>query len=606
MGSDCVYNNLHSFPRGVIWVSENWMPEDNKFVEMFKKRGIVNYLILRSGQSKIPAECMSALFFELQLSDDVVDAILIIVRKYNIDVSNALVVSDDLSCLKVVLDAFPSVNTFDWNHAVNYICNEVGFSQLPVDLKGSIDFDFEKYQRLFASPYTRGDSMAMLRDSIDVPFARLELVKRLLNIGTTATLNEAFAICSSPDSQEIPEIKLLLARMYLDGIVVEPNVDFAYALVMELDYGEHPELCFTAVKILFLIGATDSYSAAVELCKTFFNRDKRLLIILADEYFTGKHVSRDITAAIDYYSRAVNAGIDKAFNGLADALLARQAKGDVNRAFEILNQRPDDPWSMMRLARMYRDGTGIEKNIDFAKSLFAKAADMGVDKAKDELIKLVITYNMDEGDVTKLAEDPEYIYQCAKRLASDPTKVDEAISEYLKIVDYKPAAVNECADLLVKRNRKGDSEKAFSMVKSASDSGNLWAQGRVARFYRDGIHVEADLDVAIGYMRIPAERGIKWAREEMVAMLLDRGEADDIREAFSLRQDGAYEEDGWSQIHLARMYRDGVGTDRDLGKAILLMRSASKKGISQAKVELRRLLTERGLPEDKIELKKSV
>ncbi len=606
LGSDCVCNNIHSPLRGIIWATSTWFPDNDKFLDMFKKRGMVNYLILSDESLDPPDECVVSLFMDYRLSNDVSGSVAEIVEKVRLNVVNVLLVCDDLRFINIVLGKFPNINTSDFVHAINYICNVVGFSQLPLINSNVMDFDFEKYRRLTSSPYTYGESMAMLRDSIDVPFARVELVKRLWSIGTAASLNEAFAVCSRPDSQESSELRLFLARMYVDGIVVEPNVEMANAILMDVAFNEHPELCIDAVRIFFALGSAEYYSRGVALCKAYANKDVRLLLFLANEYFTGKHIKRDMSQAINYYSQAALSGADGGWNGLADALLNRRAEGDVEQASAILTRRSEiDPWATMRLARMYRDGVGFEKDLGKAINLFADAANRGVVQSKNEFIRLVIKNNIDCGDVMNLVDDPDYIYQNARKLSSDSTTIDEAINEFLKIIDVKPAAVNECADLLVKRNRKGDPEKAFSMVKAASDGGNLWAQGRVARFYRDGICVEADIDVAIGYMRLPAERGIKWARDEMVAMLMDRGNPEDLQEAFSFRQDGAYEEDGWNQIHLARMYRDGVGTVRDINKAILLMRSAARKDISQAKVELRRLLIERGLPEDKNELKKT-
>ena len=72
----------------------------------------------------------------------------------------------------------------------------------------------------------------------------------------------------------------------------------------------------------------------------------------------------------------------------------------------------------------------------------------------------------------------------------------------------------------------------------------------------------------------------------------------DLKEALNVASDFSVEGDPSATGRLARMYRDGKGVERDLDKAIALMRQAANKNIGWAKNELIDLLLKRNREED--------
>ena len=109
-----------------------------------------------------------------------------------------------------------------------------------------------------------------------------------------------------------------------------------------------------------------------------------------------------------------------------------------------------------RIARMYRDGRGVEKDLTKASELMKKAAEQELYWAKWEYFNILWMINTPESLKT--------------------------------MIEY------------------GQSE---------SDKGNLELRARLGRAYRDGKGVPKDLNKAIELMHPAADKGIGWAKKEL-------------------------------------------------------------------------------------------
>ena len=79
---------------------------------------------------------------------------------------------------------------------------------------------------------------------------------------------------------------------------------------------------------------------------------------------------------------------------------------------------------------------------------------------------------------------------------------------------------NEFFDILWKRGLIDDLREAFEVSSAFSSLGDGPATGRLARAYRDGKGVDKDIEKAIEFMRIAGEKGVGWAKNELVDMLM--------------------------------------------------------------------------------------
>lgn len=186
-----------------------------------------------------------------------------------------------------------------------------------------------------------------------------------------------------------------------------------------------------------------------------------------------------------------------------------------------------DPEMKFKLARMYKMGIGTGKDMDKYMVNLKELMLGGSNKAKYEWIRNVID-----------------------------RKVSDEYEEALKLLD------------------ESDSQ----------------LRGYLAKMYSRGQGVKQDLDKAIELMGSSAEDGLGWARNELTDLLVQRNKGDDVKQAFEKCSDFASEGDLWAKGRLARMYRYGIGTKKDMDKAKSLMSEAAEGGVPWARKEIEEIL----------------
>jgi TPR repeat protein len=105
----------------------------------------------------------------------------------------------------------------------------------------------------------------------------------------------------------------------------------------------------------------------------------------------GQGTQKDPAAAEDILRRAAEAGLPTAQYDLADMLINGEAGApDPKAALPLLAQaaQAHHPIAEYRLGVFYEEGTLVEKNLGFARTLYTDAAARGVPDAKVRLAKL--------------------------------------------------------------------------------------------------------------------------------------------------------------------------------------------------------------------------
>ena len=158
-------------------------------------------------------------------------------------------------------------------------------------------------------------------------------------------------------------------------------------------------------------------------------------------------------------------------------------------------------------------------------------------------------------------------------------------------------------DAMIKGKTNINSERTVSDCFKLVEQKNPLGYGSLARLYREGKGVEKDLDKAIEWMRRAADCRIEWARFELFDLLWRRSNSDDLIEMKTVAEEYAREGNADSMLRLGRMYRDGKGVEKDLDKAIDMMRKTAEKIQGWSRNELVDMLWKRGTPEDFEEMK---
>lgn len=181
--------------------------------------------------------------------------------------------------------------------------------------------------------------------------------------------------------------------------------------------------------------------------------------------------------------------------------------------------------------------------------------------------------------------------------------LDYSIEWMRKAVESRESmSWNEFVDCLLERGTEEDLEEAFTIATDFATDGAPGINIRLARMYRDGKGTTRDLDKAIEWMQIAYQNEEQWSWNELID-LLERCSGIYLERAYAIASDYAERGDPGANVRLARMHYRGMGAERNLDKAIEIMRVAADKGNRYGMNELVDYLLERDKPEDVIEAK---
>ncbi|MCB5266468.1 MAG: hypothetical protein LHW41_09590, partial [Candidatus Cloacimonetes bacterium] len=294
--------------------------------------------------------------------------------------------------------------------------------------------------------------------------------------------------------------------------------------------------------ILWRIGTPEAHEEMISVATAFAEAgDGNAMGRLGRAYRDGKGVPRDLDKAAEWMRKASDKNVGWAKNELFDILWKINTPESHKEMISVAKvfAEAGDGGAMGRLGRAYRDGRGVEQDLDKAAEWMRKAADKNVKWAKNEL-----------------------------------------------------------CDILWKMNTADSLAEMLELVVPLAESGDGRAMNQLARAYRDGKGVEKDLDKAAEWMEKAAKKNIWWAKNELFNILLDLDTYESHTSMISIATKFAMEGDGSAMLHLGRMYRDGKGTEKDLDKAVEWMKKAVEKNTGRAKLELTDVLLARGSKED--------
>ena len=231
-------------------------------------------------------------------------------------------------------------------------------------------------------------------------------------------------------------------------------------------------------------------------------------------------IDRDLEKAASCMRSAIERGAIVAVGELFDILWRIDTPDALKEAKELAEMYAEkgDGNAMGRMGRAYRDGKGVEKDLNKAAEWMRKAANQNLGWATWELFDILW------------------------RIGT-PTSYEEMIT----------------------------------LARPLAESGNRELQGRMARAYRDGRGVDRDLNTAAEWMRKAANQNLGWAKNELFDILIRINTPQSSSEAFTVAKTFAESGDVGAMGRLGRAYRDGKGVEKDLNKAAEWMRKAADK-----------------------------
>ena len=144
--------------------------------------------------------------------------------------------------------------------------------------------------------------------------------------------------------------------------------------------------------ILWRIDTPASLEEMISVATAFAEAgDGGAMVRLGRAHRDGKGVSKNPIKSATYFSAAVNRNVKWAINELYDVVVINNLSGynleDIVKKIEVLAESRDVN-AMGHLGLAYRDGKGVERDINLSEEWMKKAADNGLSWAKRELPRL--------------------------------------------------------------------------------------------------------------------------------------------------------------------------------------------------------------------------
>ena len=321
---------------------------------------------------------------------------------------------------------------------------------------------------------------------------------------------------------------------------------------------------------------------------------------LGRNFALGIGVAKDVQKARTYYEQALTSADPAVAKASAFALgqLAEKELKDPATASGYFQKGADlgDEWSILSLAKLYADGSGVTKNVRQAQALYAKLLDSTTPAAVKAADFALGQLALNELNNPKLAasyfergaklDDAWAMFALAQISASGKkaelyeraAKTDPAVAKY---------ALFELGQLyLTPSSRNGG--MALEYHTQAAQLGNVWSWYVIARMYADGNGVKRSAIKAKRYYLLGLEAGkIEVARASAFALgdLHLNQPLRDPKLAAQYFAQGAKLGDDWSKFKLADMYASGEGVPKNASKAknlFLELRARKDRSVATA------------------------
>ncbi|MBF0371226.1 MAG: SEL1-like repeat protein [Magnetococcales bacterium] len=289
--------------------------------------------------------------------------------------------------------------------------------------------------------------------------------------------------------EEEPDAPVYLAEMYLEGQGVEHDELEAAKLFMKAAEGGHTHAQFRLAELLI----------------------------------EGRGVTQDYDLAMLWLRKSAEAGEVPAKARLGDILASGEGGVEPNpeEAAEWLLEaaEAEDPWARFRLGELYRDGLGVEQDVDLAVKLFQLAASQNEPPAQ---MALGEAYMEGHG-----------IHQ--------------------------------------------DLQQGAAWFHKAAENGDPWAQVRLAELYAQGRGVVQNSKRATFWNQKASAAGDPLAQYRLgLAMLEGQGVAKNESEGIRLMEQAANSGEREARMKLGELYLQGRGVFKDPEKAAYWFRMAAE------------------------------
>ncbi len=252
---------------------------------------------------------------------------------------------------------------------------------------------------------------------------------------------------------------------------------------------------------------------------------------------------------------------------------------------------------LSRLARLYRDGKGTEKNLSEAARLMYLSIGGPSKWAEREYVEILISLNTEESRVEafliskRMADEgipfgQNRVSRMYRRGIGTKKNITKAV-EYMSLaVKNEPGWSREYVDLLLSTHVPAYWARAFEYATKYPNDDHMLAS--LSIMLETGKGVEKNIQKSLEYMDKAVKINDKWFIQYIDLLILSNQD-DNLKKAFGLCV--SKPDDNPAILgRIARMYRDGTGTEKDMEKAKKYMKKAADLGNVWASEEYKQMI----------------
>ena len=304
-------------------------------------------------------------------------------------------------------------------------------------------------------------------------------------------------------------------------------------------------------------------------------------------YAAGLGTLQDYEQAASWFQEAVDKNHKYAQYSLAGLYYRGQGVAkDYETALELYRRSADqsNPYADYELAKMLRDGIGTQKDTDKAGEHF-KRAFTGFSSLEAESHDDKLQYRL--GQMLYTGTGTQQDIPAAMTYFEKAAKVGNVNAQYM-------------LGKLWLETGTGDPEQAIEWLTKAADGGNATAQYALAKLYRDGTHVQKDIQKAVELFTLSAERKNEYAAYQLGRLYLSgEGIQKDAATAAKWLSFSSGLGNQYAQYTLAKLYLIGEDVPKDISNAIRLFTLSAEQKNEYAAYQLSKLyLAGEDVPKD--------
>lgn len=324
-------------------------------------------------------------------------------------------------------------------------------------------------------------------------------------------------------------------------------------------------------------------------------------LAIADLYMKGDLLDKDLFKAAHFYGLAAENQNDKAQSKLAYMYInGLGVETDYAKAAALFTKSAErnNPDATNDLGNMYRYGLFFEKDMVKAKELFERAAELNSPNAMYTMSLFYSDGSFTQGVNEKKAMDylisavnlkfPPALRDLGMRYEHGDG-VEKDLQKSLSL-NLEAAALG---DIVAKFNlgclyqfEFNEIEKAEFFYREAANSNYPSAQYNLAMIYAEGLLSKPDYEQAENWYKLAIEQGHYGAMANLARLYLEGHPRKDLKAAANLMEKSANYGDSIAQYNLGILYRDGIGLESSLEKAIHWFELSAVQGFPQAQLDL--------------------